>query len=112
MKRSASVALSVVAALATAHAQQGADPCDATTFNAGACKAAVRGGYYCSHRARVSTSYQHAYPYYYDRYQDYVSQGGVVSVAPAETCPGRASHLRGGFGVTASAHATASKAGS
>jgi hypothetical protein len=112
MKRSASVALGVVTALATARAQQSGDPCDAATFNAKVCQAAVRGGSYCSHGARVATRYQQSYPYYYDRYQNYMSQGGVVSASPAETCPGHSSPIRGGFGSTASAHATAMKPGS
>jgi hypothetical protein len=112
MKRSASVALGVVTALATARAQQSADPCDPATFNAKVCQAAVRGGSYCSHGARVPTIYRQSYPYYYDRYQNYISHGGVVSASPAETCPGRGSGVRGGFGATASAHASPMKAGS
>ena len=104
MKRSVSVTLTLVVALGTARAQQGDDPCNEGTFNAKACQAAVRAGSYCSHGARVKTSYQQSYPYYYDRYRDYVSQGGAVTALPAQACPGRWFAVRGGFGTTAVSH--------
>jgi hypothetical protein len=105
MKRSVSVTLTLVAALGTARAQQGVDPCDAATFNASVCQAAIRRGSFCSNGARVKMRYQQSYPYYYDRYQDYLSQGGVVNAPPPQTCPGGFLGLRGGFGSTASGHA-------
>jgi|HubBroStandDraft_1064217.scaffolds.fasta_scaffold145514_2 hypothetical protein len=111
MKRSVSVTLTLVATLGTARAQQGVDPCDAATFNATVCRAAVRGGSYCSNGARTKMRYQQSYPYYYDRYRDYVSQGGVVNASPAQTCPGGWLGFRGGFGTTAAGHAAESKAG-
>ena len=112
MKRSASVALGVVTVLGTAYAQQSADPCEPATFNAKICRSAIRGGFYCSGGTRVSTNYQQPYPYYYDRYRDYVSQGGVVNAAPAGTCPGRLLPVRGGFGGTGAVHCIGSRAGS
>ena len=86
MKRSVSVTLSLVVTLGTARTQQVDDPCSEATFNAKVCRAAIQGGLYCSHGARMRTTYQQAYPYYYDRYQDYVSQGGVVNASPAQVC--------------------------
>jgi hypothetical protein len=71
-----------------------------TTFNAKTSKTAVRGGCYCSQHARVPTSNQYSYPYYYDRYRDFVSHGGVMNAAPAETCPRRPSPIWSGFGTT------------
>jgi hypothetical protein len=101
MKRSVSVTLSLVVALGTARAQQIPDPCNEGTFNSKACQAAIRGGAYCSNGARVRTAYAHSYPYYYDRYQDYVAQGGMVNASPAQACPGRwFGVVRGGFGST------------
>jgi hypothetical protein len=111
MKRSVSVTLTLVATLGTARAQQGVDPCDAATFNATVCRAAIRGGSYCSNGARTKMRYQQSYPYYYDHYRDYVSQGGVVNASPAQTCPGGWLGFRGGFGTTAAGHAAESKAG-
>jgi hypothetical protein len=86
--------------LAAAHAQ---DPCDAATFNGKVCYAAVKGGGYCSQGSRVSMSYPQAYPYYYDRYRDYMSQGGAVTQSSAAKCPRLSVHA--GFGSTAVVHA-------
>ena len=109
MKRSASVTLTLAVALSTAYAQQG-DPCEAATFNGKVCLATIRGGSYCSQGSRVSMSYPQAYPYYYDRYRDYISQGGAVSPLAAGRCPRRsAAH---GFGTTAVVHGAGSRAGS
>jgi len=111
MKRSVSVTLTLVAALGTARAQQGVDPCGEATFNAKVCQAAIRGGSYCSNGARVKMRYQQSYPYYYDRYRDYESQGGVVNASPAQPCPGGWFSLHGGFGATAAGHSAGSTAG-
>lgn len=107
MKRSASITLTLVVTLGTLRAQQGDDPCNPETFNAKVCKVAVRVKSYCSNGAQVATTYQQSYPYYYDLYRNYVSQGGVVNVSPAQTCPGRASAFHGGFGTTAAFHVRA-----
>ncbi len=110
MKRSASVTLTLVVTLGAARAQQSTDPCDAATFNKNVCKAAVRSGGYCSQGAQFAASYQQAYPYYYDLYRNYVSQGGAVDPSPAETCP-RGSAVHGGFGATGAGHGGGSKGG-
>ena len=108
MKKSASVALGLVTVLAAARAQHVADPCDPAPFNATVCKAAVRGGAYCSRGAQIATSYSQPYPYYYDLYRNYTAQGGLVSASPAQLCLGHVVH--GGFGATGSHHG--SRAGS
>jgi len=95
--------------LGTARAQQGADPCAAATFNGKVCQAAVRGGGYCSQGSRVSMSYPQSYPYYYNRYATYMSQGGVANPSSAVKCP-RSAH--GGFGSTAVVRGGGSTAGS
>jgi len=98
MTRSRTVTLTLVAGLGLlARAQQTADPCDAASFNPKVCKAAIRRGGYCSQGAWVPASYQQKYPYYYDLYQSYVAQGGVVS--PADVCAS-SGFSHGGFGST------------
>jgi len=109
VKRSTSVTLTLMVTLTYARAQQGADPCAAGTFNGKVCQAAVRGGGYCSQGVRTSVSYPHSYPYYYDRYADYMSHGGTVSSSSAASCP-RSVH--GGFGSTAAVHGAGVSAGS
>ncbi len=104
MRRSASVTLTLVAALGAARAQQAGDPCDAATFNAKVCKAAVHSGGYCGQGARTKVTYSHPYPYYYDFYQNYISQGGVVSASSAVICSHGSWVTRGGFGATGSGH--------
>jgi hypothetical protein len=111
MKRSASVTLTLAVTLTAARAQQSADPCDAATFNAKVCKVAIRSGSYCSQDLRVVAAYPQSYPYYYDLYRSYTSQGGVVDVSPAETCPRSSSVIHGGFGMTGAHHGGGSKAG-
>jgi hypothetical protein len=111
MKRSASVTLTLVVALTAARAQQTADPSDAATFNKNVCKSAVRRGAYCSQGAQFPTSYQQSYPYYYDLYRNYVSQGGAVTPSSVEICRG-GSAAHGGFGSTGAAHGGGSKGGS
>jgi hypothetical protein len=103
MKRSVSVTLTLVVSLGAARAQS-VDPCNEGTFNDHACQVAIRTGSFCSHGARIKTTYQQSYPYYYDRYQTYVSQGGVVSTGPAQTCPGHWFTIHSGFGATAASH--------
>src|SRR5271163_1530344 len=102
MKRSASVTLTLVVTLGTARAQQYGDPCDPATFNGKVCYAAVKGGSYCSQGSRTAMSYPQGYPYYYDRYRDYMSQGGTVNPSSAAKCPRQSIHA--GFGSTAAAH--------
>jgi hypothetical protein len=109
MKRSTSVTLTLVVTLATVRAQQGADPCAAATFNGKVCKAAVSGGGYCSQGSRTSMSYPQSYPYYYDRYADYISNGATANPSSAVRCP---RSIHGGFGSTAATHGGGSTAGS
>jgi hypothetical protein len=65
----------------------------------------VRRGSYCSQGTPVAIGYQQSYPYYYDRYRDYISQGGVVSPSLAEPCRHGSAVGRGGFGATGARHA-------
>ncbi|HTB16266.1 MAG TPA: hypothetical protein VK752_32080 [Bryobacteraceae bacterium] len=111
MKRSASVTLTLVVTLATVRAQQGGDPCAAATFNGKVCQAAVHDQGYCSQGSRTSMSYPQSYPYYFDRYADYLSHGGAANPSSAAKCPRQLS-ARGGFGSTAAAHSEGSKGGS
>jgi hypothetical protein len=104
MKRSASITLTLVVTLSAAHAQPAADPCDAATFNGKVCQAAVHGRAYCSQGARVPMTYSQSYPYYYDAYRNYISQGGAVNASPAEICRRGGSAIHGGFGSTGSGH--------
>src|SRR6266478_7458334 len=86
-KKSARIVLTVVAAMGmAARGQQSPDPCDAATFNAKACKTAVRHNRFCSSGAWVPMTYRQPYPYYYDSYQAYLAGGGVVNSLPAESC--------------------------
>jgi hypothetical protein len=103
------VSLTLLVTFATARAQQGSDPCAAATFNGKVCQAAVRGGGYCSQGSRTVMSYPQSYPYYYNRYADYMSQGGAVTPSSAVSCP---RSVRGGFGSNAAAHGGGSSAGS
>jgi hypothetical protein len=91
-----------------ASAQQGPDPCDASTFNPKVCKTAVRHGGFCSKGTWVPATYQDSYPYYYDIYQNYLAQGGLVVAAPAEHCKsphnGFFGIVHGGFGSHGASH--------
>lgn len=93
-KKSTGIVLTVVAGMGiAARGQQGSDPCQAATFNAKVCAAAVRHNRYCTGGQWVPMQYQQPYPYYYDAYQSYLSGGGVVTSLPTEKC----GHLFAGF---------------
>src|SRR5689334_6826868 len=106
MRKSASVTLTVAAMVgAAARGQQRPDPCDALTFNEQACQAAVQNRGYCWNGRWVHMRYHNPFPYFYDNYQEYASQGGV---ALASTYADRCGHGvwgthggHGGFGATA-----------
>lgn len=107
MKKSRRVILTVAAMGISAHAQQGPDPCEPATFNRKVCQVAVRHGGYCSGGTWVPMTYQQAYPNYYDGYLAYLSGGGIVTAAPAETCRRPSKRFLvprgvpyGGFGAT------------
>jgi hypothetical protein len=112
MKSSASVGLTIVAAVALgAPAAQRLDPCASATFNESACQAAIQNRGYCSNNRWVRMTYRQPYPYYYDAYQNFVGTGGTVSAAQAGSCgaPGGfwifshgGSHR--GFGATGAGH--------
>jgi hypothetical protein len=111
VKKSASVVLTVAAAMSmTARGQLAPDPCDAGTFNTKACKVAVKHMGYCDGSTFVPMTYSQRYPNYYDSYQAYLGNGGVVTAAGAGNCPqlhgGFGIHgvSRGGFGSTGSGH--------
>jgi len=106
MKKSASVTLTVVAAVGmSARAQQRPDPCDALTFNEQACQRAVQKRGYCWDGKFVRMTYHNPFPYYYDSYQDYVSQGGVALASTyADRCGLSLFGTHGGFGATAHGH--------
>jgi len=78
MKKSASVRLTVVAAIGmgAAHGQQRQDPCAAASFKQQACQAAVQNRGYCWDGKWVQLTYHYPYPYYYDAYQQYTTNRG------------------------------------
>lgn len=114
MKKSASVRLTIVAAVGiAADAQQRPDPCAAANFNEQACQAAVQNHGYCWNDRWVRLTYHYPFPYYYDAYREFVGNGGVVNAAVIGTCshPSRigtifGSHgaARAGFGSTGACH--------
>jgi hypothetical protein len=102
MKKSSGVTLTLLAGVGCAlHAQQLSNPCAPASFNASACRAAVKSRAYCDGGTWVPQQYQ-AYPYYYNLYQAYSSAGGAVFPAPASTCAVR----RSGFGAHGAAMQT------
>jgi hypothetical protein len=117
LKRSATVRLGILAVIGlSAGAQQRPDPCAAANFNEQACQAAIQRSGYCWNGRWVSLKYRNPFPYYYDAYQEFTANGGVVNMAVAGVCgpPARthaflgghgASH--GGFGASGSCHGTA-----
>jgi hypothetical protein len=113
MKRSSKVTLTVLAGLTLAGCGRRYDPCDAETFNAAACRDAIRqGGYYYGGHWHAM-SYMHPYPYYYDAYNRHVARGGAVHSAPHSSYarPSSSSTTRGGFGATGSGHSSGGHAG-
>jgi hypothetical protein len=111
MKKSVAVQLTVVAAVGiAARAQPRQDPCSAATFNEQACQAAVQNRGYCWNGRWVGLRYHYPFPYYYDAYLDYVSNGGVANPAPVASCgpphrffSGAHGISRAGFGSSGSA---------
>jgi len=110
MKKSVQVTLTLVASMGlAARAQSRPDPCVQSTFNEQACQEAVRAHGYCWNGKWVRLTYHYPFPYYYDLYAEYLTQGGVATPADVGTCRrplmsvigahGGASH--GGFGSTA-----------
>jgi hypothetical protein len=101
------VRLTIVAAVGiAAHGKGRPDPCGATTFDQQACSAAIQNLGYCWNNRWV-TKYHYAYPYYFDAYQDFLANGGVVNSANFGTCvPSPVAHGHGvligraGFGGT------------
>jgi hypothetical protein len=110
MKKSSKVSLTVVAAIGIAHAQEPADPCEASTFNERACQEAIRQHGYCWNGSWVRLRYSYPYPYYYDRYQVYALLVGPAAPAIVDSCRqpygGTTTSVhsfraaRGGFGTT------------
>jgi hypothetical protein len=105
MKKSVRVTLTVLATMACAYSQQAGDPCGPTSFNPKACKTAVKAHGFCDGATWVAQQYD-KYPYYYGRYQAYLSGGGLVTPAAPGSC--RAPVVRGGFGATGFLHHTGS----
>ena len=112
MKRSASVRLTIVAAVGmAASAQPRLDPCGVASFNDTACHAAIQTGGYCWNGKWVNLQYHYPYPYYYDLNQKYLASGGVATPAVVGTCGPvahtvQASHgtvVRAGFGTSGAA---------
>jgi hypothetical protein len=112
VKKSARVVLTVAAAMGmAARGQQAPDPCEAAYFNIKACKVAVQHRGYCDGATWVPATYQEKYPYYYDSYQTYLANGGVVTAVGAGNCRHPHSSFfvshgfsRGGFGAIGSGH--------
>lgn len=109
MKRSVRVSLSIVTGIALASCGRRAqDPCAARTFNEQACQDAVNNHGYYWNGAWYPMRYSQPYPYYYDSYRTYRTNGGVSAPAPGVTY-GRPSGVeRGGFGSTGEAHGSSS----
>lgn len=125
MKRSATVTLALVPALAAATCGTNApDPCEPVTYNAQACQYAVdHQGYY--HGGQwYSHGYSHPFFYYGQGYSSFLSRGGRALSPPASawsvpavtgtrggagggTNPTTTPTSRGGFGATGSGHASA-----
>jgi len=110
-KRSAGVTLTVVAAMGfAARAQQRPNPCDALTFNEQACQDAVQKRGYCWNGKWVSMTYHYPFPYYYDAYQEYLTQGGLATpAAVGGACrhglfAGLHGVSRAGFGASGAGH--------
>jgi len=112
MKRSASVGLTVVAAVSlAARGQPRLDPCATASFNEQACEAAIQNRGYCWNGRWVRLKYHYPFPYYYDAYQEYLENGGLVDAAQVGSC-GPPMHIafgghggaRGGFGGHGACH--------
>ncbi|SPE42198.1 exported hypothetical protein [Candidatus Sulfopaludibacter sp. SbA3] len=110
MKKSASVGLTILAAVSmAARAEQRLDPCKAANFNEQACQEAIQARGYCWNGRWVQLRYHHPFPYYYDAYHEYTAKGGVVNAAVVGTCGPPAiipTHgmWRGGFGFLGAHH--------
>jgi hypothetical protein len=113
VKKSAAVRLTIVAMVGIAtHAKGRPDPCGTATFDQQACSAAIQNQGYCWNDRWVRLKYHYPFPYYYDAYQDFLANGGVVASAPFGTCgPSAVSHSHGvlvhraGFGTAGACHA-------
>jgi hypothetical protein len=113
MRKPVRVTLTVVATVALACCgRRRVDPCDAATFHEAVCQQAVRDGGYFGNGSWHSIGYSHPYPYYYDHYRSYVSNGGTVVSAPGATYSHPwGSVARSGFGATGEAHGAGSHGG-
>jgi len=107
MKKSASVTLTVVAAVGCAAAQQAVDPCAPGAFNTKVCRTAVKSQGFCDGATWVPQQYQ-KYSYYSGVYKAYAAAGGVTTPAPAGACrPNRVPVSHGGFGAIGLVHSSA-----
>jgi hypothetical protein len=112
MKRSVSVSLTVVAAVSmAARGHLRLDPCAAASFNEQACQAAIQNRGYCWNGRWVGLKCHYPFPYYYDAYQEYMANGGVVNATvlgscgpPTHTVGGAHGAAYGGFGATGAGH--------
>jgi hypothetical protein len=131
MKRSSRVTLTIVAAVGLAGCgRRRMDPCEPSYFDERACQDAVAFGGYYWRGTWFPVTYSNPYPFYYDSYRTYVSRGGRIYTAPANSyshpatdagkqfgkgsgsgtssggsSPGSSSVTRGGFGSTGAGHA-------
>lgn len=96
--------LTVVATMGIAFRAQAQDPCDAASFNGKVCSTAIHRGGYCAQGMWVPMTYPQSYPDYYDLYQNYMSNGGVVAMAPDEKCRHGSGAGHGGFGFFGRTH--------
>lgn len=97
--------MTVVAAAAMASCgRRGKDPCAPTTFSEQFCQDAVRSGGYFWNGTWYPMVYSNPYPYYYDSYRTFRSNGGQTSPAPAITYGRPGGVERGGFGSTGDGH--------
>lgn len=105
MKKPVRITLELAASLGLAAVARAQDPCVATQFNEAACRQAVKQHGYCAAGSWVASRYHDKYPYYYDLYQTFLTQGGTATPVEPGDCrrpflSGAHGTARGGFGAT------------
>ena len=114
MKRSSAVALSIVPLLAACNnaLPPSLDPCAPQNYIAQTCEVAVQQQGYFYNGLWYAHPYYYPVSFYQHSYVGYVANGGRVSVVPSSAFSGAAAigtgTVRGGFGSSGAAHASAS----
>jgi hypothetical protein len=106
MKRSRSVTLTIVAAIAAAScSRRPPDPCDNSSWDSHACEDAVRDRGYYYNGAWYPRSYAYPYSYYSSQYGTYAQRGEAHSASSGTFArPSSGGVVRGGFGSTGAGH--------